>query len=128
MRKFIMTIVLVFLLCSCGSTKYIEVPVEVEKVRTEYIIDHRVDSIYEKDSTDRYSKNDTIFIYKEKIKNRFIYKTDTIVRTDSIPYLVETKITTTKEVNVLKWYQKALMYLGIFTLGAGALLIYKKFN
>ena len=59
-----------------------------------------------RDSTDRYSKNDTIFIYKEKVKNRYIYKTDTIVRTDSIPYVVETKITTTREVNVLNGIRK----------------------
>ena len=91
MRKFILTLVLALSLSACTTTKYIEVPVEIEKVRTEYIIDHRVDSIYERDSTDRYSKNDTIFIYKEKVKNRYIYKTDTIVRTDSIPYVVETK-------------------------------------
>jgi uncharacterized lipoprotein YehR (DUF1307 family) len=128
MRKFILTLVLALSLSACTTTKYIEVPVEIEKVRTEYIIDHRVDSIYERDSTDRYSKNDTIFIYKEKVKNRYIYKTDTIVRTDSIPYVVETKITTTKEVNVLKWYQKALMYLGLSTLGALVFMVYRKFN
>lgn len=128
MRKFILTLVLALFLSACTTTRYIEVPVEVEKIKTEYIIDHRVDSIYERDSTDRYSKNDTIFIYKEKVKNRYIYKTDTIVRTDSIPYVVETQITTTKEVNVLKWYQKALMYLGLCTLGALVFMVYRKFN
>lgn len=128
MRKFILTLVLALFLSACTTTRYIEVPVEVEKIKTEYIIDHRVDSIYERDSTDRYSKNDTIFIYKEKVKNRYIYKTDTIVRTDSVPYVVETQITTTKEVNVLKWYQKALMYLGLCTLGALVFMVYRKFN
>lgn len=128
MRKFILTLVLALFLSACTTTRYIEVPVEIEKIKTEYIIDHRVDSIYERDSTDRYSKNDTIFIYKEKVKNRYIYKTDTIVRTDSIPYVVETQITTTKEVNVLKWYQKALMYLGLCTLGALVFMVYRKFN
>lgn len=128
MRKFILTLVLALFLSACTTTRYIEVPVEIEKIKTEYIINHRVDSIYERDSTDRYSKNDTIFIYKEKVKNRYIYKTDTIVRTDSIPYVVETQITTTKEVNVLKWYQKALMYLGLCTLGALVFMVYRKFN
>lgn len=128
MKNFIITIVLVTILCSCRSTKYIEVPVEVEKIKTEYIVDHRVDSIYEKDSINIYSKSDTIFIYKQKVQNKFIYKTDTVIKTDSIPYLVETKTVTTKEVNILKWYQKILMYLGIFALGIGVLLLYKKFN
>ena len=91
MKNFIITIVLVTILCSCRSTKYIEVPVEVEKIKTEYIVDHRVDSIYERDSINIYSKSDTIFIHKEKVRNKFIYKTDTIIKTDSIPYLVETK-------------------------------------
>ena len=62
MKNFIITIVLAIILCSCKSTKYIKVPVEVEKIKTEYIIDHRVDSIYERDSINIYSKNDTIFI------------------------------------------------------------------
>ena len=128
MKNFIITIVLVTILCSCRSTKYIEIPVEVEKIKTEYIVDHRVDSIYEKDSINIYSKSDTIFIYKERVRNKFFYKTDTVIKTDSIPYLVETKTVTTKEVNVLKWYQKILMYLGIFALGIGVLLLYKKFN
>lgn len=128
MKNFIITIVLVAILCSCKSIKYIEVPVEVEKIKTEYIVDHRVDSIYEKDSINIYSKSDTIFIYKERVQNKFIYKTDTVIKTDSIPYLVETKTVTTKEVNILKWYQKILMYLGIFALGIGVLLLYKKFN
>ena len=127
MKNFIITIVLVTILCSCKSIKYIEVPVEVEKIKTEYIVDHRVDSIYEKDSINIYSKSDTIFIYKEKVQNKFIYKIDTVIKTDSIPYLVETKTVTTKEVNILKWYQKILMYLGIFALGIGVLLLYKKF-
>ena len=104
MRNFIITIILVTILCSCKSTKYIEVPVEVEKIKTEYIVDHRVDSIYERDSINIYSKSDTIFIYKERVQNKFIYKTDTVVKTDSIPYLVETKTVTTKEINILKWY------------------------
>lgn len=128
MKNFIITILLITILCSCRSTKYIEVPVEVEKIKTEYIVDHRVDSIYEKDSINIYSKNDTIFIYKERVQNKFIYKIDTVIKTDSIPYLVETKTVTTKEVNILKWYQKILMYLGIFALGIGVLLLYKKFN
>ena len=128
MKNFIITIVLVTILCSCRSTKYVEVPVEVEKIKTEYVVDHRVDSIYERDSLNIYSKNDTIFIYKERARNKFIYKTDTVIKTDSIPYLVETKTVTTKEVNILKWYQKILMYLGIFALGIGVLLLYKKFN
>ena len=128
MKNFIITIVLVTILCSCKSIKYIEVPVEVEKIKTEYIVDHRVDSIYEKDSINIYSKSDTIFIYKERVQNKFIYKTDTVIKTDSIPYLVETKTVTTKEVNILKWYQKILMYLGIFALGIGVLLLYKKLN
>ena len=119
---------LLILLTGCTSTKYVEVPVETEKIKTEYITDHKVDSVYIRDSVNVYIKNDTIFIYKERFNNKYIYKTDTIIKMDSIPYLVETKITTTKEVNVLTWYQKILMYLGIFALGVGIFLIYNKLN
>lgn len=100
-----------FLLCiSCGTTKYIEVPVEVEKIKTEYKETIKYDSIYIKDSVDRYTKGDTVFIYKEKTKFQYKYKYDTITKIDSIQY--PKYITTVEEVNVLKWWQKALMLMG----------------
>lgn len=58
--------IFILLLCSCRSTKYIEVPVEVERVKIEYVdkfqkdsLDTR-DSIYVSDSVFIFVKGDTI--------------------------------------------------------------------
>jgi hypothetical protein len=107
-------IVIALLLCvSCTTTKYVEVPIET--VRTEYInkLEYKTDSIFIRDSIDRYVKGDTVFI--EKYKTTYKYKdrvlTDTIVKNDSIQ--VPVYIEKTKEVNKLKGYQYFLMYSGI---------------
>jgi hypothetical protein len=98
---------------SCTTTKYVEVPIET--VRTEYInkVDYKTDSVFIRDSIDRYVKGDTVFI--EKYKTTYKYKdrvlTDTIVKNDSIQ--VPVYIEKTKEVNKLKGYQYFLMYSGI---------------
>jgi CO dehydrogenase/acetyl-CoA synthase epsilon subunit len=105
-------IFLAILVASCTTTKYIEKPVEVEKIKTEYITKYITDSIYTKDSVDRYIINDTIYIYKEKIRTRYINKHDTISKVDSIPYYIKTTVTEVKEVNKIKWYQMFLMLLG----------------
>jgi len=99
------------LLFSCGTTKYIEVPVEVEKIKTEYKETIKYDSVYIKDSVDRYVKGDTVFIYKEKTKFEYKYKYDTVVINDSVQYPVY--ITNEVEVNKLKNWQIVLMCLGI---------------
>jgi hypothetical protein len=43
---------LLFTVSSCKTKEYIEVPVEVEKVKTEYI--HKLDSVYLHDSISTY--------------------------------------------------------------------------
>lgn len=137
MNKWILVFLL--LLCSCKSTKYIEVPVEVEKVKIEYVdkfqkdsIDIR-DSIYIADSVFIYVKGDTVtqvqksYIYKYKIIYKDKFVTDTICKVDSIPYIktVEKII----EVNVIKSWQRNLMWIGgIVCLCILGVLFWKLFN
>lgn len=106
-------IILVLLFCfaiSCTTTtKLVEVP--IEKTKTEYLNKILYDSIYIRDSINRYTNGDTVFIYKQKTELKYKYKTDTIIKIDSIPYPVY--IDNTVEVNKLKWYQSGLMVLGI---------------
>lgn len=102
---------LLLIICSCGTTKYIEVPKEIEKTKIEYKELVKYDSIYIKDSVDRFIKNDTVFIYKEKTKFEYKYKYDTITIKDSIQY--PQYITNEIEVNKLKKWQIVLMCLGI---------------
>ena len=108
---FLISFLLTVLLISCGTTKYIEVPVEVEKIKTEYKEIIKYDSVYIKDSVDRYTKGDTVFIYKEKTKFEYKYKYDTVVVRDSVQY--PQYITNEIEVNKLKNWQIVLMCLGI---------------
>lgn len=98
------------LLMSCKVHEYVEVPVET--IKTEYVYNGRVDSIVVKDSIDRYINGDTVILYKNHIQYRYINRTDTIVRTDTIPKITEVKIKETVEVNRLKWYQESLMWIG----------------
>lgn len=98
------------LLFSCRTQRVIEVPVEVVKTQKEYVEKVKYDSIYIHDSIDRYYKNDTMFIYKEKIKFQYKYKYDTITKIDSIQY--PKYITKEVEVNKLKLWQKILMIIG----------------
>lgn len=108
-------VLIAILFTSCGSTRIIETPVEVETIRTEYINTVAYDSIYLRDSIYIESRNDTVFKtkYIEKYKLKTVY--DTIRKTDSIqvPVPITTTITETKEVNKLYWWQTMFMYLGI---------------
>lgn len=113
----------IMLVCSCKTQKqFIEVP--VEKVKIEYVHDVKIDSVFVKDSIDRWAKGDTVFIYKEHTKYKYLYKMDTVVRVDSIPKIVT--VETVKEVNKLYGYQKILMLLGILTFSFSLYKIIKK--
>lgn len=95
---------------SCKTKEYIEVPVEVEKVKIEYV--HKLDSVYLHDSISTYiiQRGDTVFIDRYKFKVREVYRTDTIHKIDSIPQIVTVNKVT--EVNKLYSWQKTLMWIG----------------
>lgn len=113
MRKLLYIIPIIMLLASCRVQKQtIEVPVPVETVKTEYIHDTRIDSVFVRDSIDRWMSGDTVFIYKEHTKYKYLNITDTVVRTDTIPKIVKLETVKEVEVNHIKWYQKALMWVG----------------
>lgn len=104
--------ILIFLCVSCTTTKYVDRPVPVETVRTEYVNQLYRDSVFVHDSIDRYIKGDTVFQYKYKYIYKYLNRTDTIVKTDSIEVPVEIKTVEIKEVNKLRWYQSSLMWIG----------------
>ena len=116
-------LILFILLCvSCSTTKYVDRPVPVETVRTEYVNQLYRDSVFVHDSIDRYVQGDTVYQYKYKYIYKYLNRTDTIVKTDSIEVPVEIKTTEVKEVNKIKGYQSFLMYFG---LGFILILLYK---
>lgn len=106
MKKIIFLLCLVCLL-GC-KTRYIEIPVET--IKTEYINKIQYDSIYVHDSIDRYMKGDTVFLTNFKYINKYVLKTDTLIRQDTIPVIQKVEIV--KEVNRLKNWQIILMCLG----------------
>lgn len=99
----------ILMLSACKTTtKIVEVPVEV--VKKEYIYDTKIDSVYIRDSVDRWQKGDTLYITKWHTKFKYINKVDTIVKTDSIPKIVS--VVKKVEVNHIYWWQKTLMWVG----------------
>ena len=103
-------IVLVFIVCACTSTRMVEVPVET--IRTELIRDIQYDSVYVKDSIDRWVKGDTVYLYKEHTLYRYRDRTDTIVVTDTITKVVKVDVVKEVKTNKLHWWQETLMWLG----------------
>jgi hypothetical protein len=94
MRKLLIAILL--LICvSCTSTRTIEKEVPVETVRIEYINQLYRDSIFVHDSIDRYISGDTVYQYKYKYIYKYLNRTDTVVKTDSIEVPIEVKTTIT---------------------------------
>lgn len=125
MRKLLFIIPILILLASCAAQKQI-IEVPVETVKTEYIHDTKIDSVCVRDSIDRWREGDTVFIYKEHTKYKYLNKTDTIVRVDSIPKIIKVETVKEVEVNHIKWYQKALMWIGgIMSLILTGYIIYK---
>jgi hypothetical protein len=121
MRSLLIAI-LIFIVVSCTTTKYVDRPVLVETVRTEYVNQLYKDSIFVHDSIDRFISGDTVYQYKYKYIYKYFNKTDTVVKTDSIEVPVEIKTTEVKEVNRIKGYQSFLICFGfIFIL----ILVYK---
>ena len=117
MKRYLLGIILMFtlLLSGCKTTEYIKVPVET--IRTEYKV--QKDSIYLHDSINVYTetKGDTVYITKLKYKIKETFKTDTVLKRDSIPVIVE--VEKVVEVNKLHSWQKTLMWLG----GVGLLVL-----
>lgn len=109
--------ILLFICVSCTTTKYVDRPIPIETVRTEYVNQLYRDSVFVHDSIDRYISGDTVYQYKYKYIYKYLNRTDTVVKTDSIQVPVEVKVTEIKEVNKIRQYQSALMWLGgLFTI------------
>ena len=112
MRNFyyLCTLLLIMIISSCKTaTKVVEIPVET--IKKEYINSIKIDSVYVRDSIDRWQKGDTLYITKWHTKFKYINKVDTIVKTDSIPKIVP--VVKEVEVNHIYWWQKSLMYIGV---------------
>lgn len=98
----------------------------VRETQTEYLTVHHADtirevktqrdSIYVFEKEREYSRGDTIFVerllykYKDRAKTDTVYQVKTVTITQRLYYTKE------KEVNRLRWWQTALMWIGAVAL------------
>ena len=106
--KKLLLIFLLYIVISCTTTKYVEIPVEHTKI--EYIDRIKHDSIYLRDSIVQKKENDTIYLETYKYLYKYKYLRDTVNIVDSIPVVTIQEVT--KEVNKLHNWQFILMVLG----------------
>lgn len=99
-------------LCSCRTSKIIEVPIET--IKTQYIDKVKYDSIYSKDSIYIMRSGDTVYNTKTQYIYKYRYLRDTIQVTDTIPKIVH--ITETQYINKLYSWQRGLMIIGVIPL------------
>lgn len=122
--KKLLLIFLVFITISCGTTKVVEVP--VDRVRTEYIDRHSIDTVIKNDSIIIRDKGDTVFLEKYKYLYKYVNRTDTVLKTDTITKVQTVEVI--KEVNKVKNWQIGLMVLGGGALALGGYKLIKVFK
>ena len=114
MRNIILALISCICLIGCKSIQY--VPVENTIVKTEYKNSVSYDSIYFTDSIYIWEKNDTVYIENIKYRYKYVSNIDTIVKNDTITNTTIQEVEVIKEVNKLKWWQTALIALGVLSL------------
>ena len=113
-------LLLVLLLCSCGSTKY--VPVETVKTEIKYKDRLQRDSIHVHDSIYVRANGDTIFVdrWHTEYKDRLLRDTVYIHQTDSVqvPYPVEKKLSRWQSIKLEfgEWAIGAIVVLCFFVI------------
>lgn len=122
MRRSLYCVIALFTLIGCSTYK---MPVTINE--TSYVRDtiYTLDSVYIRDSIYLDARGDTVYkeIYKYYYKTTVEYKTSDSVVTDSVPvYIIQEKEV---EVNELRWYQQALMYVGIAALCIAVVYVIK---
>lgn len=133
----IVALVLVCLLSSCTTTRYVEVPgpTHTDTVR---ITQQQRDSIHVHDSiyVSEKRQGDTIFVQTVKWhtqwRDRLVRDTFRLVSIDSVPYPVEVPVEVPAK---LTWWQELRIHLGgicfwllVLAAGVGAFKLYRKIH
>ena len=105
---------------ACRTVKVVEVPVERIKMQRE--VGEKRDSIYVRDSVLHVIAGDTVIIERWHVKYKEVLRVDTLQSTDTVTNVVRVDVPV--EVNVLYWWQKALMFLGVL----GLIVVVLKLN
>lgn len=112
---------IVILLGGCKSKEYITVP----EYHTEYICRTdtfaKLDSIYLKDSVYVYQKGDTVYhnkvTYRDRCRNVYKVKTDTIFKHDSISCPVKKELTKSEKFFISMGKKASIWILALILLG-----------
>src|SRR5690554_5478715 len=94
----------------CTTTRY--VPVEYHTI--EYKDRHVIDSIYNRDTVQIFTRGDTVYNNVVKWRERFKVDTLTYFKTDSVPYVVEVERYTNQ---LTKWQRWRLNAFNVIVAG-----------
>lgn len=120
MKKILFLFFVLITLTGCKTVKFVPVPEYHTLYKTRVDTEQRLDSVYFRDSVFIAAKGDTVFLtkthWRERFRNVYHTKTDTIMQLDSIrvPYPVEKQLT--------KW-QQWKMDMGGWAMGVAAVLV-----
>ena len=103
MRRLLTIVCAVMILSSCGALRK---QIETVYVRdTTYISKLQVDSVFKRDSIFVKEKNDTIYVYKEKVRDRYRLLRDTVYQ-HSVDSVYVDKVREVKVEKQLNAWQK----------------------
>lgn len=123
MRRLLTIICAIMMLSSCGALRK---QIETVYVRdTTYISKVQVDSVFKRDSIFVKEKNDTIYVYKEKVRDRYRLLRDTIYQ-HSVDSVYVDKVREVKVEKQLNAWQKFRLH-GFWVLAAmvGGYVVWK---
>lgn len=103
MRRLLTIVCAVMILSSCGALRK---QIETVYVRdTTYISKLQVDSVFKRDSIFVKEKNDTVYVYKEKVRDRYRLLRDTVYQ-HSVDSVYVDKVREVKVEKQLNAWQK----------------------
>lgn len=103
MRRLLTIVCAIMMLSSCGALRK---QIETVYVRdTTYISKVQVDSVFNRDSIFMREKNDTIYVYKEKVRDRYRLLRDTVYQ-HSVDSVYVDKVREVKVEKQLNAWQK----------------------
>lgn len=114
MRRLLTIVCAIMMLSSCGALRK---QIETVYVRdTTYISKLQVDSVFKRDSIFVKEKNDTIYVYKEKVRDRYRLLRDTVYQ-HSVDSVYVDKVREVKVEKQLNAWQKFRLH-GFWVLAA----------
>lgn len=123
MRRLLTIVCAAMILSSCGALRN---QIETVYVRdTTYISKVQVDSVFKRDSIFVKEKNDTIYVYKEKVRDRYRLLRDTVYQhsVDSVYVDKVREVKVEKQLNA--WQKFRLRGFWVLTAMVGGYIIWK---